>query len=1182
MKTCHAVFRSVDLFLTVALLSWAAPAHANPVTFTSSASDYWNATSPAPWTPSPVGHEYPIAGDTAILNGNWTITLSAPAECNTLNVHHGTVSGQVLNLNGYPLTVDAQINWYGGYFGGGPFDVNVPMMLSGPDQKTWCSGSGTYVNNHNTITHDGIGSLSLWATSNWYNAPGGQYILQGDNCMVPDGSSGGGTPTFHNMAGAIFIKSGGAGTATLSGVCFDNEGGTIRLLSGSLHLATGGAISTGGTFQINPGCTLDLSVPGGMHNFRGAYDGSGGGHITLTAGTLELSPSATFNFAGDMFQWSGGKLADQLVNNNTINLTGSGTMITSTSLTNHGAINHYDDGNLGIWNASHVYNEYGATYDIKNDGGMTCPNGGAPQFHNKAGALLVKSGGTGVSLIDGVGLCNEGGEIEVDSGTLHFTGGNGISTGGEFEVLGGAMLDLSVTSPTSSHHLTGTYTGYGTGRVEFDQGTINVDTPGATFNFPAGCFQWAGGLFLGSPLTNNGTINLYGLNAKQITNLQNNGTVVQIDNGPLQFASGGNVTNNNTAIYDIHGDAGFSGAINAGFYNMYGATFRKSGGMGTSLLAVPVYSRGGTIDVQSGTLQLGCSDGADSTGGAFNVAAGATLDLSPVSGAHNFGGPFAGTGSGHVTLTSGQIYNSQAGGTTFNFPGNMFQWTGGKIYGNTLINANVINAAGSGAKQLNNLVNNGTMNQMGTGDVVLVGNETHNGSGALWRLLSDAGIGDDGGGRTLTNDVGGLICKLAGVGMSIIAPTLNNVGTVHVSSGKLNLTAIPIQLSNSTLTGGTWRTDTGCELLMAGANITTNQGTVILDGPNSAFAKINSLATNESDFEILDGRNFSTAGTLTNSGTLIVGTGSTLTVNDTLSNTGTVQGAGTIVGDLTNSGTFSPGLSPGTLSVIGDYTQDSAGKLQLEINGTTAGTYDVLAVSGVATLAGTLKVTLGNGVTLPGNATFDILTGASVSGTFATLDLPQFSGDGNMFTVEYKSNRVTLRSKCRLTVQSSPITGISIPGTYPGITNYTLYPVGNASVTLTAPLTFYSGGRYYAFYRWTKNGSGQTVGQRKLVFKITSNTTAVATYKRYKSMAITGPTSVYESSTAKYACRITWSDGKTTTVTLYATWTDNSSYAKFTAAGTLKTSSVRSNQRCRITAAYGTKSCYLNITIRNR
>ncbi len=46
---------------------------------------------------------------------------------------------------------------------------------------------------------------------------------------------------------------------------------------------------------------------------------------------------------------------------------------------------------------------------------------------------------------------------------------------------------------------------------------------------------------------------------------------------------------------------------------------------------------------------------------------------------------------------------------------------------------------------------------------------------------------------------------------------------------------------------------------------------------------------------------------------------------------------------------MSPGASPGTLTITGDYTQTSAGTLAIEIGGVTAGTqFDQLAVSGVA------------------------------------------------------------------------------------------------------------------------------------------------------------------------------------------------------------------------------------------
>src|SRR5262249_926525 len=112
---------------------------------------------------------------------------------------------------------------------------------------------------------------------------------------------------------------------------------------------------------------------------------------------------------------------------------------------------------------------------------------------------------------------------------------------------------------------------------------------------------------------------------------------------------------------------------------------------------------------------------------------------------------------------------------------------------------------------------------------------------------------------------------------------------------------------------------------------------------------------------------------------------------------GTLSGAGLVSGDVKNNGTVAPGNSPGILLVAGNYTQPSAGILDIEIGWLTVGSeYDQLRVLGDAFLAGILDVELINSFVPTADAFFDILvTGfflpGSVSGTFDTVDLPTLS-----------------------------------------------------------------------------------------------------------------------------------------------------------------------------------------------
>ncbi|MCB0296515.1 MAG: hypothetical protein KDG51_15050, partial [Calditrichaeota bacterium] len=180
-----------------------------------------------------------------------------------------------------------------------------------------------------------------------------------------------------------------------------------------------------------------------------------------------------------------------------------------------------------------------------------------------------------------------------------------------------------------------------------------------------------------------------------------------------------------------------------------------------------------------------------------------------------------------------------------------------------------------------------------------------------------------------------------------------------------------------------------------------------------------------------------------------------------------VQGSGTL--DLSgagfsNDGIFSPGASPGILSVSGNYYQSAAAQLQVEVAGDSAGTaYDRLQVSGNATLDGDLTVSLDGGYLPLLGQQFSILTGANRSGSFASVQLPQHDGN-DIFSLSYTDSSVIL-------------TAIYVPAF-----QLTVETAGGGSVSLNPP-----GGAYdstavvtltalpdpgYVFIRWEGDLSG--------------------------------------------------------------------------------------------------------------
>ena len=80
---------------------------------------------------------------------------------------------------------------------------------------------------------------------------------------------------------------------------------------------------------------------------------------------------------------------------------------------------------------------------------------------------------------------------------------------------------------------------------------------------------------------------------------------------------------------------------------------------------------------------------------------------------------------------------------------------------------------------------------------------------------------------------------------------------------------------------------------------------------------------------------------------------------------GTLAGTGTIKGNVNNIRTVSPGTvdpgsagAPGTLTIDGDYTQQSDATLMIQIAGISDGQFSVLDVMGAVNLNGTLKPVL--------------------------------------------------------------------------------------------------------------------------------------------------------------------------------------------------------------------------------
>lgn len=94
----------------------------------------------------------------------------------------------------------------------------------------------------------------------------------------------------------------------------------------------------------------------------------------------------------------------------------------------------------------------------------------------------------------------------------------------------------------------------------------------------------------------------------------------------------------------------------------------------------------------------------------------------------------------------------------------------------------------------------------------------------------------------------------------------------------------------------------------------------------------------------------------------------------------TLEGTGTIAVTSLTKGTISPGgAGIGTMTITGNYTPNTVGVVQANIDGANA---DRLVVNGTATLGGTLALTVAN---LPATGSYTLLQAGTISGRFGSL-----------------------------------------------------------------------------------------------------------------------------------------------------------------------------------------------------
>jgi len=873
---------------------------------------------------------------------------------------------------------------------------------------------------------DGGGTLTLAGTSSWTfgtmgsaAAPGGiteinagstlnittngQSLIQGRELRNLGTINYGGTfsmtligaskitnnAAFHLISDAVINVSGIGGSSIDNNGTLDksagsgaslvipalNNAGTVSVTAGTLSLAGGGTHS--GSFNVTaPG---NLSFSGGTHSITG---GSINGTGTLTVNGATVTAGVPVNVGALLI--SGGTL--------TLNASGSVVGLFAMTAGGLGGSGTLTLNNGGTWSGGTMsgsgmtINPATKSFNIPTPvtlNARTLQNDGTLSVSgNVAGFGTIANNGTlnAVGNITIGATLNNSGQVAT-SGTLSLAGG-GTNTG-SFTVTTPGILSFS--SGTQSMSGGGSISGTGMLRfsgaaatvgVPINVGNLMVSAGTATLNAnaSANAFTMTNGTLAGS-----GTLTLNGTSIWSGGTMSGSGTTINPATKSLSIA--GPVTLNGRTLQidgflSLNGNVSGSGTVaNNGLLSAFGNR--------TISLTV---NNSGQVATQD-ALSLA---GGGTHSGTFNAyGAGSVIDFS--GGAHTISGTFTGPGkfrfSGAAATVNGAWSESA------------IDVTGGSVVLNT--NGTIPTLTMSG----------GTL--AGSGNVTVSGPSTWSGGSIV-------------GSGALTFDTGAAVTMSGTSATTLNRPLLNN-GTVTFTAASSAMLIAGVPVTNN----GTFDIQSSQSIMVtAGTPPFMNNGTL----KKSAGAGVMQFAAplmNSGLVQAIAGTlNFS--GTYAQSaGTTDVLPGATLQTATLSLNGGSLTGNGTIAGTVDNHAIVAPGASPGTLTINGDYVQESDGVLNIQIGGTAPGTqYDRLLVSGNVTLGGTLNVTTTNSfVPAPGNA-FQILTfGARPnSTTFALIDGIDF-GSGATLIPTYSATDLQLIDT---NVQADLVVSVSAP---PSIAN---------------------------------------------------------------------------------------------------------------------------------------------------